>query len=128
MARMRRQYTCGSGERRRGVMGKRLLGVAAAGLLFAFVGSGCSSHKKGAESGAAGAGGVGEEGLGSGSSLEHVKHGQQPGEEGPLTDIHYAFDSYELDEPARTTLRENGNWLKDHPKTKVEVEGHCDER
>jgi len=51
-----------------------------------------------------------------------------PAEGGPLADIHYAFDSYELDEPARATLRDNGNWLKDHPKTKVEVEGHCDER
>ena len=26
------------------------------------------------------------------------------------------------------TLRDNGNWLKDHPQAKVEIEGHCDER
>ena len=113
-------------------MGKRLLGVMVAGLLVVVVGAGCSSKKKGAEAGAgagAGAGGVNEEGLGAaGSSLDRAKHGLQPGEEGPLKDIHYAFDSSELDESARTTLRDDGNWLKDHPQTKVEIEGHCDER
>ena len=111
-------------------MGKRLLCVAVAGLLAAMVGTGCSSKKKGAEAGggAGGAGGVGEEGLGAGSSIERAKHGLAPGEEGPLKDIHFAFDSYELDESARTTLRDNGNWLKDHSQTKVEIEGHCDER
>jgi len=108
-------------------MGKRLIGVVVVGLLVAVVGSGCSSKKKGPEAGAA-AGGVGEEGLGAGSSLERAKQGMQPGEEGPLKDIHYAFDSSELDEPSRVTLRDNGNWLKDHTTAKVEVEGHCDER
>jgi len=110
-------------------MGKRLLGVVVVGLLFTFVGSGCSSSKKPGAGAGGGAGGVDETGLGStGGSLDRTKKGLAPGDEGPLTDIHFGFDSYELDEPARTTLRDNGNWLKDHPKTKVEVEGHCDER
>jgi peptidoglycan-associated lipoprotein len=110
-------------------MGKRLMCVVVAGLLVAVVGSGCSSKKKGAEAGAgAGAGGVEEEGLGSGGSLDKAKHGLAPGEEGPLKDIHFGFDSYELDESSRTTLQDNGNWLKDHPQAKVEIEGHCDER
>lgn len=110
-------------------MGKRLMCVVLAGLLVAVVGTGCSSKKKGAEAGAgAGATGVEEEGLGSGGSLGKAQHGLAPGEEGPLKDIHFGFDSYELDESARTTLRDNGNWLKDQTQAKVEIEGHCDER
>jgi peptidoglycan-associated lipoprotein len=108
-------------------MGKRLLGVVVLGLLVAVVGVGCSSKKKGVEAGP-GAGGVGEEGLGAGGSLERAKKGLAPGEEGPLKDVHFAFDSYELDEPSRATLRDDGNWLKDHAQAKAEVEGHCDER
>jgi len=108
-------------------MGKRLLGVAVLGLLVAVVSVGCSSKKKTGEA-TAGTAGMGEEGLGAGSSLERARQGLTPGEEGPLKDIHFAFDSAELDDQGRSTLRENGNWLKDHSKSKTEVEGHCDER
>ena len=109
-------------------MGKRLLGVAVVGLLVAVLGVGCSAKKKGAAGGTEGAG-LGEEGLAGGGSLERYKSGTLgSGEEGPLKDIHFAFDSFELDESARSGLRENGNWLKDHTRAKVEVEGHCDER
>jgi len=98
------------------------------GLLVAAAGVGCSAHKKGAAAAAAGAG-LGEEGLGAGGSLEKYKQGTLgAGEEGPLKDIHFAFDSYELDEAARGTLRDNANWIKDHAQAKIEVEGHCDER
>jgi peptidoglycan-associated lipoprotein len=94
----------------------------------AAVGVGCSAKKKNAGAGAAGAG-LGEEGLGAGGSLEKYKQGTLGGgEEGPLKDVHFAFDSYELDESARGVLRDNGNWIKDHGQAKVEVEGHCDER
>lgn len=109
-------------------MGKRLLGVAVVGLLVAVLGVGCSAKKKGTETGTEG-GGLGEEGLAGGGSLDRYKAGTLgSGEEGPLKDVHFAFDSYELDESARGGLRENGNWLKDHSRAKVEVEGHCDER
>lgn len=109
-------------------MGKRLLGVAVVGLLVAVLGVGCSAKKKDAQTGADG-GGLGEEGLAGGGSLERYKAGTLgSGEEGPLKDIHFAFDSYELDDVGRSGLRENGNWLKDNPRSKVEVEGHCDER
>jgi peptidoglycan-associated lipoprotein len=109
-------------------MGKRLLGVAVVGLLVAVLGVGCSTKKKGAQTGAEGSG-VGDEGLGAGDSLDKYRAGTLGGgEEGPLKDIHFQFDSYELDESARNGLRENGNWLKDHARAKAEVEGHCDER
>ena len=108
---------------------KRLLGTVALVLLVAVVGVGCSAKKKGPAAGAGGAG-LGEEGLAAGGSLEQYKKGTLgAGEEtGPLKDVHFAFDAYELDDQARSVLRDNGNWLKDHGQTKVEVEGHCDER
>jgi len=109
-------------------MGKRLLGMLGLGLLVAVVGAGCSAKKKGTEAGAAG-GKLEEEGIGAGSSLDRYKQGTLgAGEAGPLKDIHFAFDSYELDEESRRALRDNGNWLKDHAQAKVELEGHCDER
>ena len=108
-------------------MGKRLLGTLVLGLLIALVGAGCSTTKKGAGAGAAGAG-VSDEGLAGGGSLDRARQGLAPGEEGPLKDIHFAFDSYELDDASRTMLRDNGSWLKDHAQAKVEIEGHCDER
>lgn len=47
---------------------------------------------------------------------------------GPLRDVHYAFDSYKLDEASKGIIADNAKWLKENPKAKVEVEGHCDER
>ena len=109
-------------------MRKRLVGAVVLGLLVATVSVGCSTKKKGGQANA-GAAGLGEEGLGAGSSLEKYKQGTLgAGEEGPLKDVHFAFDSYELEESARGVLRDNGNWLKEHAQAKVEVEGHCDER
>ena len=96
------------------------------GLLVSLVGFGCHATKKGA--GAGGPGGMEEQGLGSGDSLAKYKAGLSPGEGGPLKDIHFAFDSYELDEASRNELRDTANWLKDHQHAKVEIEGHCDER
>ncbi len=107
----------------------RLHVLVALAVVLALGSAGCSSKKKGAAAGAAGAG-LGEEGLGAGAgSLERYKQGTLgAGEEGPLRDIHFAFDSADLDEGARSTLRENANWLKDHARAKAEIEGHCDER
>jgi len=110
-------------------MGKQLLAVAVVGLLVAVVGIGCSAKKKGVQAGGTEGAGLGEEGLAGGGSLERYRQGTLgAGEEGPLKDILFAFDSYELDENARTSLQQNGNWLKDHSSARIEIEGHCDER
>jgi peptidoglycan-associated lipoprotein len=110
-------------------MWKRLLELTVLALLITVVSFGCSAKKK-PTTAPAGEGTVGEEGLPSGGSLERYRKGTLgPGEEGgPLKDIHFAYDSYELDEPARNQLRDNGTWLKDHSQAKIEIEGHCDER
>ena len=108
-------------------MAVRLRAVVALGVLIALSNAGCSAKKKGDKAG--GAGGVGEEGLAAGGSLEQYQKGTLgAGEQGPLKDILFAFDSYDLDESTRSTLRDNATWLKDHARSKVEIEGHCDER
>jgi peptidoglycan-associated lipoprotein len=48
--------------------------------------------------------------------------------EGDLKDIHFAFDSYQLDATARSLLTSDAQWLKDHSGVRVQIEGHCDER
>jgi peptidoglycan-associated lipoprotein len=44
-----------------------------------------------------------------------------------LKDVYYEFDSVELGEEAQEILRKNAEWLKANPKSRVEVEGHCDD-
>src|SRR4051812_34006103 len=50
------------------------------------------------------------------------------GAEGDLKDVHFGFDSYQLDAAAKSVLSTNAQWLKDHPSVKTQIEGHCDER
>jgi peptidoglycan-associated lipoprotein len=50
------------------------------------------------------------------------------GEGGVLQDIHFAFDSYALDNSSRVVLKRNYEWLAANPNAEAEVEGHCDER
>jgi peptidoglycan-associated lipoprotein len=80
------------------------------------------------EEGGAGAAGLGEEGLAGGSSLERAKRGLGPEENGILGDVHFSYDSYELDSTARDILARNLEWLRQNPRAKVELEGHADSR
>jgi peptidoglycan-associated lipoprotein len=74
--------------------------------------------------------GIGEEGLGSGGSgsLDRAREGLTPGEGGPLQDVHFDYDSDDLNETARGVLDQNVQWLRDNPRAKAELEGHCDTR
>ncbi len=42
--------------------------------------------------------------------------------------IHFAFDSYELDEEARAVLAFKANIMRRYSGFRVVIEGHCDER
>jgi len=44
-----------------------------------------------------------------------------------LKDIYYQFDSVELISEAQDILKKNAEWMKANPKSRVEVEGHCDD-
>jgi peptidoglycan-associated lipoprotein len=63
----------------------------------------------------------------SGSSLDALREGKGP-PSGPLKEIHFDFDSYDLTSEARAILQANAAWLKANPSASVEIEGHCDER
>jgi peptidoglycan-associated lipoprotein len=62
------------------------------------------------------------------SSLDQLKEGKSPETTGPLKDILFDFDSHNLRADARDILRANADWLKRNPASRVEIEGHCDER
>lgn len=42
--------------------------------------------------------------------------------------IYFGYDSHGLSEDAKVSLRENARILKDKPTTKIQIQGHCDER
>ena len=64
------------------------------------------------------------------SSLDALRRGdtEMMGRDGALKEVYFDFDRYDLDVQDRTTLRANAEWLKKNPATRVEIEGHCDER
>lgn len=109
-----------------GAIGRALLIVA----IVVVAAPGCS--KKKSTSGyddAAGSGQGMNEGNVSGSSLDQFRRGTLgAGEQGPLQDVHFAYDSFELSDNAREILRTNADWLRENPKAKCEVEGHTDSR
>ena len=45
-----------------------------------------------------------------------------------LRDVLFDFDSWQLTDEAKKILNSNAQWLKAHPKARVTIEGHCDER
>lgn len=62
-----------------------------------------------------------------GSSLDALREGKQP-TSGPLKEIYFDFDKYDLSSEARSILKANADWLRANPAVNVEIEGHCDER
>jgi peptidoglycan-associated lipoprotein len=62
-----------------------------------------------------------------GSSLDAHREGKGHAS-GPLKEIRFDFDSYDLTAEARSILKANAAWLKANPSANVEIEGHCDER
>lgn len=108
-------------------MGRWAGGMLAMFLVLALAGgSGCKKQKGLGEDGA---GGVGEEGIdGShGGSLDQARSGTIGGS-GPLDDIHFDYESFDLADDARQTLKRNADWLGSNRSAHVEIEGHCDER
>jgi peptidoglycan-associated lipoprotein len=100
--------------------------IALCAVLMAVVLAGCPAKKKPGVGEAEGQGlGQGEVG---GGSLDKFKQGLGPSEGGPLQDVHFDYDRYDLRTEDRATLQQNANWLKEHANAKVEIEGHCDNR
>jgi peptidoglycan-associated lipoprotein len=59
---------------------------------------------------------------------------KEPGIEGEvfesklLKDIHFEFDKYDIRSVDEAILKENAAFLRNNPKMKIQIEGHCDER
>lgn len=72
---------------------------------------------------------TGEADTGS-SSLKDLQEGKssKTAASSPLQDVFFEFDRYDLTSDGRATLRANADWLKKNPSSRVEIEGHCDER
>lgn len=104
--------------------------LIATALTLALALGGCAS-KQARPPGGAGVtgGGLGEQGLGGNkSSLEQFQKGTLGAEGGPLSDIHFDYNDFTIRAQDGEILRTNATWLGSHPNTRVQVEGHCDER
>ncbi len=102
-----------------------IVALACAGLAA----SGCSSAGKQGQ----GAGtGLPLSNAGQGvdeTSLKQLQGGTLGGGAGgPLQDVHFAFNGYTIEPQDDAVLKSDADWLMGHPKTSVQVEGHCDER
>jgi peptidoglycan-associated lipoprotein len=45
-----------------------------------------------------------------------------------LETVHFAYDKSALSKAEREILKKNAQWIQAHPKIKMQVEGHCDNR
>jgi len=63
-----------------------------------------------------------------GSSLDAHQEGTLGKGAGPLRDVHFDFDSYELSPDTKKILIAHATWLNAHPQIEVEIEGHGDDR
>ena len=52
----------------------------------------------------------------------------QLNKERPLTDVFFDLDQSTIKDEGRASLNTNANWLKRWAGTRINVEGHCDER
>jgi peptidoglycan-associated lipoprotein len=66
---------------------------------------------------------------GSQNSMQQLQAGTLGnGQNGPLSDIHFAYNEYTIEPQDGEVLRHNAQWLNSNPNSRVQVEGHCDDR
>ena len=65
---------------------------------------------------------------GEGAYGTDIPGGTLSGEDGPLADIRFEYDSAALSDEARSTLERHALWLQAERDVRVMIEGHCDER
>lgn len=110
-------------------MNRRWVGSLVGVALAVLVVPGCSSKQDGDGLEGGEDSGISDESLPGGSlALAQQGAGNPAGDAGPLRDIHFDFDSFELSEGVRQTLQDNARWMSEHPNVRVEIEGHCDDR
>ena len=102
--------------------------IAIASVWAVLVIAGCS--KKPAPVGAEnpGANQIGETPTGAGGGGGEDPFGPGGHIGGPLSDIHFGYNDSTIQDQDSSVLRSNATWLQNHPQTRVQVEGFCDER
>ena len=76
---------------------------------------------------------------GAGEEMVGVENGRKvrrrPGEDeyarrgvSPLQTVYFDYDRADIRPEMRTVLQRNAEWLRRHPRVKMSIEGHCDER
>jgi peptidoglycan-associated lipoprotein len=62
-------------------------------------------------------------------SLEKFSNGTLGGgQNGPLSDIHFGYNEFTIEPQDGEVLKSNAQWLTAHGESRVQVEGHCDDR
>jgi peptidoglycan-associated lipoprotein len=90
--------------------------------------AGSAASKADQQAGEGQRGGARESDAARSGSLDQLREGKSPVTSGPLKDVFFEFDRYELRADARDILKGNADWLKKNPSARVEIEGHCDDR
>jgi len=104
----------------------RVVAVVSLGAMLAM---GCSSKKTTGVNDGTGANGIGSSGIGGSTDDKAVTTGSLgSNEHGPLSDIHFAYNEYTIEAQDGSVLRSNATWLQTNAQSRVQVEGHCDER
>ena len=60
--------------------------------------------------------------------MDFDRNGSDSGKIGGLETVHFEFDKANLNGESKRKIQGNVEWMKNNPKTKVQVEGHCDSR
>jgi peptidoglycan-associated lipoprotein len=105
----------------------RAMAIASVAVMLAI--AGCSS-KKPAPIGNENPNptGINENGSGASTTTNEDWEKGTVGRGGPLSDIHFGYNDYTIQEQDGSVLKSNASWIQAHPGTRVQVEGFCDER
>jgi peptidoglycan-associated lipoprotein len=103
--------------------------MAIAGVVVMLVVASCSSKKPAPVGGENPNGNqLSENGSNGSTTKESEWESGTVGRGGPLSDIHFGYNDYTINDQDGSVLKSNASWLQAHPQTKVQVEGYCDER
>ena len=110
------------------ISSSKIAKVVAVISLGAMLAMGCSSKKTTGVNDGTGAGGIGTDNIG-GTNDKAFPGGTLGGnDKSPLSDIHFAYNEYTIEAQDGSVLRSNATWLQTNAQSRVQVEGHCDER
>lgn len=89
----------------------------------------CKSKPKADDAGAAGGGDAGLQSPAiSSDAMNFDAQGSDSGKISGLQTIHFDLDKSNLTSDAKHKAQGNADWLKSHPTTNLQIEGHCDAR